>query len=78
MTCLGVIPQEDVEIWSALRAILGIFYVYLGLHCVASQTYSLLTKTLYFPLGGGGGGGGGSGPPDPPPPLDPPLLSESP
>ena len=28
------------------------------LHCVASQTYSLLTKTLYFPLRGGGGGGG--------------------
>ena len=27
----------------------------LRLHCVASQTYSLLTKALYLPLRGGGG-----------------------
>ena len=39
-----------------------LFYAYLWLHCVASQTNSLLTKTLYFPLRGGGG----VRPPDPP------------
>ena len=56
----GDAPQENVEIWSALAAILGLFYAYLGLTCVASQTYSLLTKTWYIPLRGGG-----TGPPDP-------------
>ena len=27
---LGVLPQENLKIWSALGAILGIFYAYLG------------------------------------------------
>ena len=46
--------------------ILGLLRVTL----LASQTYSLLTKTLYFPLRGWGGGGSG-----PLTPLDPPLSS---
>ena len=36
----GVLPQENLEICSAQGVI---------------QTYSFLTKTLYFPLRGGGG-----------------------
>ena len=47
--CFGVLPQENLETWSSLGAILVIFYVYLGLHCVASQTYSLLTDPLIPP-----------------------------
>ena len=27
----GVLPQENLEIWSALGAIIGLFYAYLGL-----------------------------------------------